>query len=278
MGFTKRKAILISLIVFFAIDFLSAQTVNYQIMPSDKIQLGFNFDKTFYSENMQISALSGVYQLYFNFPVSSKLNLNIDVPFSYLKSEYNTGYGVYNYDRKGIGNIFIGLQSNPIAVDNRRSIISFGVFLPTGDEQAAQGLYANYYDLQKYVPNTLGLYFNYAYCKIDNEGFNYGLEVGPNVLIPTKGKGAASQLFFHYGLRAGYQVSKLLLDAQLLGIFIVSGDANVFSDRFIHLLNFGAEWKESTVTPRIYYRIYLKEEMSKVINGVLGIGVSVSFD
>jgi len=201
------------------------------------------------------------------------------VPFISTKYEIDYGLIKYKYDKSGFGNIFIGAQTNPGIMDNGKSIISFGLFLPTAEEQIAyNGLYINYYDIQKYIPNSLGLYFNYAYFKVNNEGFNYGLEVGPNVLIPTEGKNSEAELFIHYGVNAGYQVNKLLFNAEFFGIAIISQQVDNFGDRLINLLGFGAQWKESRITPKIFYRIYLREEMRNVIDGVLGVGVTVSIN
>lgn len=279
MGNITFRTSLYLLILLISPGILFAQTINFQTIPSDKMQFGFSFDKPFYPHNTNMSVLSGVYQLSFNIPVSSKLNMIGSVPFISTKYEIDYGLIKYKYDKSGFGNIFIGAQTNPGIMDNGKSIISFGLFLPTAEEQIAyNGLYINYYDIQKYIPNSLGLYFNYAYFKVNNEGFNYGLEVGPNVLIPTEGKNSEAELFIHYGVNAGYQVNKLLFNAEFSGIAIISQQVDNFGDRLINLLGFGAQWKESRITPKIFYRIYLREEMRNVIDGVLGVGVTVSIN
>ncbi len=279
MGNITIKKILFSLILFVSLDILSAQTINSQIIPDNKMQFGLSFDKPFYSNSFDMSALSGVYQLYFNIPVSSKLNIMGNVPYISTKYEIDYGFTKYKFDKSGFGNIFIGAQTNPGITANSKSIVSFGLFLPTAEEKAAySGLYVNYYDIQKYIPNSLGLYFNYAYLKVNNEGFNYGFEVGPNVLIPTEGKNSEAELFIHYGVNAGYQVNKLLFNVEFFGIAIISQQVDNFGDRLINLLGLGAQWKESRITPKIFYRIYLRDEMRNIIDGVLGIGVTVSIN
>ncbi len=82
----------------------------------------------------------------------------------------------------------------------------------------------------------------------------------------------------HYGLSAGYQLDRLLIKTELTGVVIVSEEAQTFGDRFVNLFNFGAQWKEGIVTPQLFYRIYLTDYINESVDGVLGIGVTVSID
>jgi hypothetical protein len=268
-------------LIFFAFSFrtLTAQTFNLQNIPDEKKQIGLRFDKPFYSEDLfSTAALSGVYELNLNIPVSKKLNIIAAVPYIYTDYEVDYLLGTAEYKEDGIGNIFIGLQTRPESPGDSRTTISFGLTLPTADEQAAfSGSMVNYYYLQKYLPNNLGFYFNYAFHKIPEQGFHYGFEGGPNFLVATK-EGRTSELFFHYGANAGYQIEKFLINAELLGIMIVSEDVDKFGDRFVHLLDFGFHWRGDVISPKIFYEIYLKDEINDYIKGILGIGLTLSID
>jgi hypothetical protein len=273
---TSVKVYLLFLISF---NIVYSQTLNLQTIPSKKNQFGFSFDRALYNSDITLSALSGVYQLYLNIPVSSKFNIIGNIPFINTSYEVDYGFGNYDYDKNGFGNIFIGMQTNPEAIDNRRSIITFGLFLPTANEEASfNGTFTNYYDIQKYIPNSLGLYFNYAYHKANNSGINYGLEIGPNILIPTKGENSDTEAFLHYGFSLGYQIKKILVCAEFLGIGILTQEVNNFEDRLIHTLTFGGQWKGEIITPKIFYRIYLKEQFRDMMDGVLGFGINVSIN
>lgn len=274
------QVIKLFLILLIPFNILVAQSLNLQMSPSDKTQLGLNFDKPYYNSDFDLSTLSGVFQLHVNIPVSSKFNIIGNIPFINSSYEVDYGYGGnYSYDENGLGNIFIGMQTNPEIVDHRRSIITFGLFLPTGDEDVAfEGLFTNYYDLQKYFVNFLGLYFNYAYQKNNADGINYGIEVGPNILIPTEDNGSETEVFLHYGFDLGYQIEKILVNVEFLGLGIITQDADNFDDRLIHSLAFGGQWNAGIITPKVYYRIYLKEEIKEMIDGVLGLGINISFN
>ena len=278
MGNNSLKTKSFYLLMFLMLDILSAQTLKLEDIPGDKLQFGFVFEKPFYALDRNLSTLSGEYQLSVNIPLSSKLNIIGKIPFINTSFDVDYGFDHFSYSRNGLGNIFIGLQTKPVVMESQRSIVTFGLFLPTADKEASYyGFSTDYYGIQKFVPNSFGIYFNYAYHKIKDEGFNYGFEIGPNVFIATE-EGSGTELFMHYGVNTGYQINKLLLNIELLGIAIVSENIEEFGDRFVHTLDFGAQWKEIMVTPKIYYKIYLKEKLRESVDGVLGIGVSVSID
>ncbi|MFC2103559.1 hypothetical protein ACFLSS_03930 [Bacteroidota bacterium] len=257
----------------------TAQSLNFQIMPNEKLQFGYSFSKPFYSSNLDMSALSGVHQLSFNIPLSSKFNITGDIPYISTSYESDYGYGTFNYEESGFCNIYIGVQTNPVITDGARSIFSFGVFLPTAEEKASfNGLFINYYDIQKYLPNSVGIYFNYAYHKITNENIFFGVEVGPNILIPTEDDVGDTEIFIHYGFNVGYLVSNLALSVEFIGIAIVTASGGNLGDRLINLLDFGAQFNGTVISPKIFYKIYLKEGISDVVDGVLGLGFSVSID
>lgn len=272
----KYGSLLIILFTFLSLETILSQTLNSQLTPSNKIQFGLNYNKPFYSNN-SLSFSSNVYQISVNIPVSSKFNIIGNIP--HINISYETNFNNVNnkYNDNGFGNIFIGLETNPEILNDRRSILSFGIFLPTSEENVGfNGSYVNNYDLQRYIPNSLGLYFNYAFHKINSHGLFYGLEIGPNILIPTKKNGGDTEVLLHYGVNVGFQINKLSLNAELLGIAIITEKVDKFDDRLINLLNFGAEWKGTTITPKVFYKIYLKEDIRDFIDGVLGLGVSVS--
>ena len=272
------RKILFCLIVFVASDFTSAQTFDLQSIPTDKTQISFRFDKPFYVNSTNSTALSGLYQLKINIPTHSKGNFICEIPFIYSDYEVNQYYGSYKYTRKGVGNIFIGFQSNENKNEMSKSIYSYGIFLPTTSEKISlDGLFINYYELQKFTPNGVGIYFNYAYHKIKEQGFKYGLEFGPNFIIPTNRNNTNNNFVMHYGVTIGYKVNKLLLNSELFGDLVLSGLSDSFYDRFINMFNFGAQYTQDNATPEVFYRIYLKDTFRDLISGVLGIGIILSF-
>ena len=282
MGNKSFRASMLFALTFFAFNFLYSQTFDLQYIPNDKMQFGLSYERTFYNNSLYQSTLTNVYQLYFDIPVGSKLNLIGDIPYINTSYNVNSTFGgptPYIYSTNGLGNIFIGLQSNLSSGENSKNVITFGLYLPTGSEDAAyNGILSDYYHMSKYIPNSIGLYFNYAFHKLNTEGFDYGLEIGPNIISPTKKNSFTTEFLAHYGIITGYRIDQLSLNLEFVGNVIISGEIQQFSERFINMLNVGAQWMGPTVTPRIFYKIYLRDEMRQTVDGVLGIGVNLSID
>ncbi|MBU1099349.1 MAG: hypothetical protein KKA84_03010 [Bacteroidetes bacterium] len=271
------KAKMICVLLFISYSLITAQTFNMQSIPTDNLELGFGFNKAFYSGGPEFSTFSGSYDFSVNIPLSNSLNLSGNIPL--IVTKYDFGYqGNNKYDKNGLGNIYIGLQTKPDSSGVKKSFFSFGVFLPTADEQVSfNGLYNDYYHLLKFVPNIVGLYGNYSLHHIGEEGFIYGLEAGPNIFIPTEGNGD-TEIFVHYGFTAGYKLSKVSLKAEFIGFAIITEDADNLSDRMINMFNLGLHYQGSVVSPSLFYKLYLKDALNNNIDGVLGLGVTVSIN
>ncbi len=277
----NRKSIsaIIILLILLLVVSINAQTLDMQAIPANKVQIGLNYDKGFYSDRYDFSTSSGIIGLSLNIPVSSKFNLISYIPFINSSYKINNYYGPALRHESGLGNIFIGLQSNKLPVNNKRSIVTFGVYLPTVWEDAGYlGSFANYYYSQQFSQSMVGIYFNYAYHKIVDEGFSWGLELGPNFYISTDRRYRKTNLTIHYGLGAGYSFSDISLRGEFVGMGLLTGSPNTFGDMFAHLLDLGAQWNGTVLKPKIFYRIYLSDNFKYFINGGLGVGVSVIFN
>jgi hypothetical protein len=272
----KGCTILLAIVLFF--ENVHAQISAYDA--SDRIQIGFSFQKPFIkSNNTTISALSGIYQLSAKIPLGEKVNIVGNLPYLLYKYEDNFDYYNFSGEDNSIGNLFVGLQFIPKWTAERSSWATIGVYLPTADEKVGyMGMLMDYYDDLNFYPNTIGVYFNYAQEKMRDEGFCYRWDLGPNIAIPSKKNQSSTQVFVHYAVSPGVKISSLLLNAEFKGTLILSGNANTFTDRLLNQLGFGAQWIGPSVTPKVFYRIYLKEAFREIISGVLGIGVTVSLN
>jgi hypothetical protein len=278
----KRSQYCINFFILYLISSAGfGQTFNLQSIPKDVPQLSFTFEKPYFGQdNIEEELLNGVFQLSANFSVGEKVNIIVSIPFVKVDYQRDSYYAESRYySEAGFGNLFVGMQLNPPKGINNHSIISFGVYLPTAQEAAARhALFNNYYNLESYYYKTLGLYFNYAYHRSFQSGFNYGFEIGPNVLIPAEERYGGNELFLHFGGRVGYKVNDVTASIEYLGMMIVSSGIDSFYDRIIQQLNVGANWNAGIFSPKIYYRLYLREIFSEFIDGVLGVGVDVEFD
>lgn len=273
------RQILFCLLFFVSSQLVSAQVLNFNNHKNDRLNIGVSFDKPFYSNSSDISALTGVFQISANITLSSKFSLITNIPYINMDAESSYDWGSYSYEENGFGNIFVGLQSIPDMSLTSGSVISFGIFLPTAEKNAAfNGLFMDYYNLQKYYPEHLGLYFNYAHFKYSWQGFYYKMEVGPNLVIPTENNGTETELFLHYGITAGFKIESISIFTKLHGMGIVTEEVDNFDDRLMNMINFGFEWEEGEITAKAFYKIYMKESMRDIIDGVLGFGLSMAID
>ena len=79
----------------------------------------------------------------------------------------------------------------------------------------------------------------------------------------------------HYGLTGGINTGEILVNAELVGLLLLSMEgADSFSDRIFHTLAFGAQYTGWNVRPGIFYSLYLKDDLSDRVEGVLGLSVT----
>ncbi len=269
----------IVLISFFLCNILAAQTFELQSVPTDKTQLGIRYLRPGFDNDTELSALSGIYEFTANLPVSSKLNLLINIP--YFTADITRGSGFYEYsiDESGFGNVFIGIQTNREIIDNKKSVFTLGLFLPTADEQATYfSMYSDILNYHKYMPNSLTFYNNYAFHHIVKNSFSFGAEIGPTFVIPTEDNNVEAELYIHYGISPGIHFKNLLLRIELMGLGIITENPDDYGDRFVHCANFGAAWLGKKMVPKIFYKVYLKDYLADLVNGILGAELVVSLD
>jgi len=272
-----KKSIIQTVIVIIIIGLLftsvSAQNLLFQTMPKDKSQLGLRFMRPNFDGDDDLSILSGAYDLYCNIPVSPKINLVGSLPYTIFSAKGEDS-------KSGIGNIYVGIQTKQMSESGNNSNLSMGIFLPTATDDFSPmvlGVYSNYYEIQKYFPDMLTIYGNFAYFRNQSSEAIFGIEIGPNLFIPTEDNGFDdAELFAHYGISCGFKMTNVTLSAELAGLAFISEDIDNFEDRFIHSLAFGAQLTGSHVRPGIFYGIYLKEDFRDVVDGVLGIKFDVS--
>lgn len=267
------KAAVAGILVGLLCHSVSAQTFLLQSLPEDNPQFGLRYLRPNFEWDVDFSTFSGIYDLSFSVPVSSNLNLVGSLPFTTVDSEGEKS-------ESGIGNIYIGFQTRRLLTPEKTSSVSFGLFLPTASEDKF-GVYffnilTNLHQQEKYLPDMLTFYGNYAHHSVLPSGVKLGVEFGPQLYVPTDDEGNENELFIHYGFTGGAQVTNLAIFAELVGLCIITEEVDDFGDRFTHSLAFGAQWTGGIVEPGIFYQIYLDEDMEEVVDGVLGIKIETS--
>ena len=261
------------ILLTFLLSSLSAQTFMLQNEPKDKSQFEVRYLRPYFDHDDDMSTFSGVYDFSFNIPVSSKINMVGSLPYTTISFDDEDS-------ESAIGNIYLGIQTRSEPSADKSSSLSVGIFLPTAPDDkwscSSFGWFTNYHDVQKYAPDVVTLYSNYAGYKTNPDGARFGFELGPSFCIPTgDDTDDEMELFLHYGFSCGLQLNRFALSAELIGLAFISEDFDKFSDRFVHSLVMGGQWTNGTVRPELFYKIYLKDDLNDFIDGVLGIKLDV---
>ncbi len=173
------KTVIAGLLISLLLTSVSAQNLLFQTMPKDNSQIGLRFLRPNLEADyfdIDMSALSGAYDLYFNIPVRKKINLVGSLPFTTFSAKGENSESM-------IGNIYIGIQTKKISESGNTSSLSLGLFFPTATEEYTPmllGLFSNFYEFIKYASNALTIYGNYAYFWNHPKGAIFGIEFGPN--------------------------------------------------------------------------------------------------
>jgi hypothetical protein len=268
---SRMKSVMAGIFIFLLPFIVSGQMFFFQDLPVDKTKLGFRYLRPDFKDVEGLSILSGVYDFSVSIPVSPKLNIVGSVPFAAIGADDTE-------TESSIGNIYVGLQHRLNSGAEKFFSASLGVFLPTAPEDKPgpmfMGIFTNYYELQKYFPNVLTISGNVAYHRIKSNDFIFGVELGPNIFIPTKDDGE-TEVYIHYGLTAGYRFNTVDLKAELVGIGIITEDVDEFGDRFINDLAFGVHWNRGAFRPGVFYKISLKKDIRDFVRGAFGIKLDV---
>lgn len=270
MKFHRFAAAITGLLVILSLQMLSAQTFIFQDQAEDRTKLGLRFLRPNPADEDNLSTFSGSYDLYINAPLSSRLNLVGSIPFNSFAAEGEDS-------ESGIGNVYVGLQTRSDNSAEKGMNLSLSVFLPTASEEKGEahftGVFTNFYEFQRSLPEVLTVYSNFAYHYRQLGGGMLGVEIGPQLIIPTGQDGGDTELFGHYGLAGGVSLAKVAIFAELLGVFIVTEDVEDFGDRFEHFVDFGAQLTGSVVRPGLFYMLPLHNDFQDIIDGTLGIKV-----
>jgi hypothetical protein len=268
MKFHRIMAVIAGLFIILQIESVSAQSFVMQNRAEEKPRIGLRFMRPNFSGDAGLSTFSGAYDFHVNIPVSARLNFAGSVPF-------NTASGEDVDGESSIGDIYLGIQTRSASADKGASV-SFGVFLPTASEEKflplIVGLSTNFYELHRSLPDVLTIYTNFDYHNRQTNGPMFGLEIGPQLYIPTE-DGGDTELFAHYGVSGGVQLTNVALSAELLGIVVITEDYENFGDRFTHFIDFGAQLTGYSVKPGIFYSIPLDDDFRDDLDGVLGVKV-----
>jgi hypothetical protein len=263
--------------IFLALPLLvSAQGFQLDGPQPEKTELGIRFLHPDFEYAEGLSLLSGLYQFTVNIAVSPKVNLVGSVPMGTLGGDDMEA-------QTGIGNIYAGIQYKLKETDRNSASLSLGVYLPTANKDkpmsSFMGMCANYSRCFQFMPEVVTVSMNLTYYhnyQVDEEGWFWGSELGPHLLIPKEEDyyNDEMELFVHYGLTGGYRFKLVEIKAEYTGIGIITEKVDDLGDRFYSEIILGAKWNRGHVRPGVFYKINLNQDIRDVVRGAFGI----SFD
>lgn len=235
--------------------------------------VSFRFMRPNLAGENDLTATSGTYDLSLFLPAGGRRALVVTVPWNSFSSEGAEG-------EDALGNVYLGFQTrddDPVAAG---VLHSWGIFLPTAAEDqnyaGPLALVTNFHDFHRSLPRTLTLHGNVAYHGPRRSGGpEFGVEIGPRLLIPTDDEDRDIDLYAHYGLAAGVRLGRLLVDAELLGLLLVSADRPDLSERFNHSLEVAGQLTGYAVRPALFYRIPLDDDFDRTLDGTIGLRIDV---
>ena len=256
-------------------DSLFGQGIKMRAPAAETVRAELTFMHPSFERTSDLSVFSGIYVFNLSVPVHKKFNILLGLPFSTWSSDAGDS-------EQAFGNLFIGTQTKSADTTGLIPSAVFGVHLPTAsdDESSAAALafITDFHEQHRYWPNTVTIILNGAWHnQVEKRGF-YALELGARFLIPTDSGERSSEMILNYGASGGFNLDPVALSLELAGQFLLSSEADSFSDKFYHTLSFGGKWTRGPFRPMIFYSLYLEEWLSDSVNGVLGIRLTYFFD
>lgn len=181
------------------------------------------------NHHQEIKTLTQMGTLDFNYGITDRLGIEVAIPYKYLQHRHIDGLGVDNggagtatrFADSGIGDIFVNTKYNWLPTLTSMVVTGFGVYLPTGENKAADpsgagvfeptaqlgrgqvGLQGSIYGTKEIIPHRLNLFSSASYRHTfrNNNGYQFGdqydLSGGAN-LVTVPGLVLSLQLNYRY--------------------------------------------------------------------------------
>jgi hypothetical protein len=270
----------------------AAQSLLMRDVPRDETRFDLRFMHPHFKGGERLSALSGVYDLSFDAPVSGRLNLVGRLPvmrFTFGEDQRETGFG----------NVYLGVQTRAAPDDRRALSVAVGIYAPTLDrdkpELGANGWIANPYEIEGAIADCLTLRAEVAQRRTFSNGAFVGWEFAASMLFPVKDRSVFSPdvalaqppkptppedvrnnvgSHWHGAVGAGLRGQRLTLLAECATEYWVTAPGGS-PNRFYPVLAVGAEYLSTWVRPTVFYMFQLDDNLSSVTNASIGVKVEV---
>ena len=246
-----------------SVSFSFAQNIEMGLVPDSTSTFQLDYTKLLISDSDQ-SLISGNYLVRYKHVMNSKINFLGEANFNHFKQDSGDA-------ANGIGNIYLGMQLKLNTKASVASSINAGVFLPTASQDAANGIFNNFYDVARYLDDTFGIQAGYTHYQYFEGGLRIGFELASLITIPTTDNLNDTELLGKYGASIQYSTdSGFYILSELLGILAITEDGSFDENSFhTYALGLGYEWDKLSVG--VSYKNYFDDLFSDSFNGIFGV-------
>jgi len=232
-------------------------------IPMDKRRVGFQYQHPDIRNYLIYNSISN-YNLYVNFPVSKKFNLEIRLPFTQFSFKESYGSYIQSNSTTGYGNISFLLQMKPESMNSNIDHFAFGLTFPV--------FTADFYtfNFRDYIPkNNYCVFGYYSYMERLDRNYIIAVETGPRLWIPTSdAPNPDAEVFLDYGTSAGILFDNFLFNVELIGVFNLSAANDYELLRRNNIISAGLEYRISSFNVGLNYGYMLKSSINKYTKGL----------
>lgn len=248
---------------------LLAQNIEMGLEPDDQSSFQLDYTRLLH-ENSDLSIVSGNYLLRYKNVVNERINLVAEGVFNHFSSNGNS--------ETSIGNIYLGTQFKFNSDPDKNASLNLGVFIPIADEEAASGLFSNFYDFGRYLDKNMAVQAGFTRYQHFEGGLRLGFELASLLAIPTNGDFQDPEVYAKYGLSLMYKAEAgFFVISEILGVGVITEDSGSFDDRTDHTYAFGAGFDASAVSVAFSYKNFIDDMGFFDLDGVLGIQLRFLF-
>jgi hypothetical protein len=253
-------------------NFTFAQNFNLSAPPIDhKMSVGMKYNRVLFKDETDLSSLSGIYKFYGYFPLKNNWQINAEIPLVVVNWKDNE----YSDNQTGLANIFIEFQK--ALNEYKTTYLDFGIYIPTiGSENYERMFIGILSDVYRFVQYTEGVTLNstFGYNLRNKPGAIFGVEVGPDLFIPTSGADEEVEFLIHYGLKGGYRFNKVSTWAEFSGMWFISEEGSLDTNSY-NQIYIGGQLNSNKFRPGFFYGLHINEDFRDGTKGMIGLNFQV---
>lgn len=253
-------------------NFTLAQNFNLSSPPiNEKISFGMKYNRVLLKDDTDLSSLSGIYKFYGYIPLKNNWQINAEIPLVVLTWKDNE----YSDNQTGLGNIFLEFQK--AFNENNTTYLDIGIYIPTiGSDNYERMFLGILSDVYRFVQYMEGITLNstFGYNIRNKPGTIFGVEVGPDIYIPTSDSGDDVELLLHYGMKGGYRFNKISSWVEFSGMWILSEEGSLDS-KSQNQIFLGGQLNSNKFRPGFFYGFHINKDLREETKGIIGVNLQV---